>query len=218
VLTSLLAAAGVGLLGGAHCAFMCGPLIAAGCRGRGARAGAAYLGGRLLSHATAGAIFGALGIEAMRALSGSTLPLLLLGAVATALLARGVTLLLPPRPVLATLGRGPRLGSRVAAFAASLVPRRALPLGLATGVLPCGLLAGAWALAAATANPLEGALVMTTFSLASAPGLALALLVALRARRLTPFTSRALQGALWCALAVFVGIRPILFGVHACCR
>jgi sulfite exporter TauE/SafE len=220
VLSSLLAAAAVlGLLGSLHCALMCGPLLAAGCAGGAgtrARSVAAYFNGRLASHVFAGAVFGALGAHAAEWLSRSLWQRALLFTIAALALIKGARLLFIGRRVsLMTIGHGPR-SPGFGGWIAAQLPRRALPLGLATGALPCGLLAGAWALAASTGNPLHGALVMALFSVATAPGLAAGLVLSLPAlrRRWSP----AWQGALWCALGLFLGLRPLIeySGIHRC--
>jgi len=218
VLSAVGAALALGLLGSFHCALMCGPLLAAGCarEGRRGRALLGYLGGRLASYAFAGAIFGALGARAAHRFSASSIQTVALLAFAALALLKGFKLLFADRarpPLVAIRRSAPSPGLRLLA---SLVPRRALPLGLLTGALPCGLLAGAWILAASTGDPLGGAMLMLAFSIATAPGLLASLLLALPAlrRRWSP----SWQGALWCALALFVGLRPLLdHAVHARC-
>ena len=62
------------------------------------------------------------------------------------------------------------------------------------------------------------AIAMAVFSIATAPGLVAALFVGLRigglARRLSP----ACQGALWCALGLFVAVRPLVDHIQGCCH
>jgi sulfite exporter TauE/SafE len=220
VLTSILAAAAaLGVLGTLHCALMCGPLALAGCGARGARAAGAYLGGRLAAHALAGAVFGAAGANAARVLSAPTAQLVLVSAIAAAMLAQGVGLLVGrPAPTLVPLGLRRREPSRVAAFLVSLLPRRALPLGLATGALPCGMLAGGWALAAATGSPLHGALAMVVFSIATAPGLVAVVLSGIGASRAAGRLTARWKGALFCAVALSLGLRLLLEQAHHGCH
>lgn len=109
----------------------------------------------------------------------------------------------------------PRRRAPIVRFLMSLLPRRGLALGLATGALPCGMLAGAWMVAASTAHPVQGALVMLAFSAASLPGLIVPLLarrIAARAFSLPP----AIHGALWCLLGLFVAARPFFSGMESC--
>ncbi len=221
--STLAAAALVGLLGSLHCTFMCGPLLVAGCStesGLRARRAPAYFAARVVSYAFVGALFGQLGAHAAHRLSGPTVQRVLLGLVAAAMLWKGIRLIRAarPRPELVLLGRAPSPSEKPSplwARLAALVPRRAAPLGLVTGLLPCGLLASGWALAASTGRPLDGALVMAAFSLATAPGLVAALVVGLRLGGLRRRWSPAWQGALWCALALWIGVRPLF--VHAHC-
>ena len=221
MLISILAgAAAFGFLGSLHCTFMCGPLAAAGCTAGGGlhpSSAALYFGGRLVSYAFAGAAFGALGAHLGCYLRLETLQSVLLCAVATMAIVKGLKLSLglgAGAAPLTKLGRPHRL-RRAARFVASLVPRRALSLGLATGMLPCGLLAGAWSMAAATGNPLHGVLVMGIFSAATAPALGTSLLVARAADRPGILASRRGQGLLWCVLGLWIIARSVLdHGAH----
>jgi len=197
-----------GLLGSFHCALMCGPLAVAGCRT--AQSAIGYFAGRALVYACVGALFGSLGEHAQHRLPIGLLQGIMLGAVALAALAKGVRLLWPRTSELVPLRRPP---GQFGALLARLMPRRGLSLGLATGALPCGFLAGGWALAAAGGSPMTGALVMLVFSLATLPSLAASLLLAGRARwRPSP----AVAGLLWCGLALWIALRPLI--AHAAHR
>ena len=217
---SMAASAAVfGLLGSFHCAFMCGPLACAGCHagsGRRWSSAALYFGGRLTSYVFAGALFGALGSHLGCWIHIDRLQQLLLAAVACFAVARGVQLWSDPSPErgLTQLER-PSLVRRAARFVASLVPKRALSLGLVTGGLPCGLLAGAWALAAATGGPGKGALVMLAFSLATTPALVATLFAGRLAGRARWIATTRWQGIAWCALALWIVGRSLLsHGLH----
>jgi sulfite exporter TauE/SafE len=192
-----------GLLGSFHCALMCGPLALAGCNSR--RTTFGYFAGRAVIYSFAGALFGALGEHAQHRLPIGAIQTGLLLAVAMLALVKGIRLLLPRRE-LVQLRTPP---SPAGQFFAGLLPRRGLALGLATGLLPCGFLAGGWALAASTGDALAGALVMLVFALATLPALAGSLLLRNRWRP-TP----AVAGMLWCALAVWIAIRPLLTHAH----
>lgn len=207
-----------GLLGSLHCAGMCGPLAVAGCsKGRGAADGAAgYFAGRLASYATLGALVGHLGKHAFCILPMSAAHVLTVALTALPAAARGLSLLgRKPASELVPLRKKPRSG--VLALLASLLPRRGLALGLATGVLPCGLLFTALAMAAATASPVLGAAAMAAFAIGSAPGLAVPLLGRGLAARYRLRLSPRVEGALWCALALFLAVRLALgeTGCHA---
>jgi hypothetical protein len=221
VLTSILAGAAVfGFLGSLHCTFMCGPLVAAGCgagSGPSRSSAALYFAGRFVSYVFAGAAFGALGAHLGCWLPLPTIQAVLLCTVAAIALVKGVRLALGLGQDVERLMKLRRPSSlrRAARFIASLVPRRALSLGLVTGVLPCGLLAGAWSMAAASGNPLYGALVMAIFSAATAPALGASLLVTRVAERPRLLSSSRGQGLLWCALGLWIIARSLIdHGAH----
>jgi len=206
LMAPLLAAISLGVLGSLHCALMCGPLLVAGCSGR-PRSSLCYFAGRATSYALLGAVFGEAGRAASARLSFTTIQTVLMLAIAALAAAKGLRLLLGfPKPRLVSI-------ERITRQVAPVFPRRGLSLGLATGVLPCGLLAGGWALAASTGHPLHGAAVMIAFFLATTPGLLGALILAKPVAGLRAITP-AWQGALWCALALWIGIRPFLD--HGC--
>lgn len=210
-----LAALALGLGGALHCVAMCGPLAVAGCRSAGgvsARMMLGYHGGRVTSYALAGALFGTIGGHAARLVSLPTLQRGLLLAVAAMALARGVSLLLASRARLVPLRS--RARSPWFARVARLVPRRGLGLGLFTGAMPCAMLAAAWALAAASGHPARGAAVMLVFAAATAPALLASVLAARPLARIA--ASRRWSGILWCALALWISLRPLLEPVAPC--
>lgn len=135
--------------GSLHCLGMCGPIrwIA------GAGKGVPYQGGRFLAYLILGlaaGIFGAM-----------LTPLLLIFLLAAALVVSALKL----RP----LGSAHSLrGRAVGRFAA-----HPFLLGLGTGLLPCGLLYGWIALAVATRNASEGALLLLALWLGTLPALEL---------------------------------------------
>ncbi len=221
--TSLLwAAAGTGLLGSAHCAAMCGPLALAGCSrdGRVVRRDAAgYFASRLVAYAFLGSVMGALGHRATAVLPVESAQRVALVLVAAFALVQGLRALwrARPRSELVQLPRRRETPSLLRTIGGWL-PRRGAALGVATAVLPCGMLMGAWMIAATSAHPLTGAAVMAVFSVASAPGL-IAPLVARRAigarlARLSP----AWIGLAWCALAIWIGVRPLFMSSHGACH
>ena len=199
----LLVALGTGLVGTIHCAAMCGPLVAA------SRGGVSYFAGRLLSYATVGAIMGAIGQHALCLLPVERVQHVAVGLVAAFAAWKAVSALRrprPPRPL--PLGRRrPSLLARVFAH----VPRRGFGLGLATGILPCGMLVPAWTLAMSSGDALSGAAIMAAFFTGSAPGL-LAPLVA--GRWLATRVPRAVQAGAWTALALWTLARPLLAVIH----
>ncbi len=210
----LAGAAAFGFLGSLHCAFMCGPLACAGCGvGSGLRysSAALYFGGRLVSYMFAGALFGALGAHLGCRIPIEKVQTLLLAGVSVFAVVRGIQLYIGARrgERVTQLGR-PSLFRRAIRRIAALVPRRALSLGLVTGGLPCGLLASAWALAAATGQPGRGALVMLAFCLATAPALAATLWAGRMTSHLRWLSATRWQSFVWFGLAVWIVGRSFL--------
>lgn len=170
-----------GLAGGAtHCAGMCGPFVVAQVTsGLAARptltrlsAGALvpYHLGRAATYVGLGA---AAGLASGMVVHGAGFRPLLVG-----LLALGAALMLAQAvaQLAALLPTAPAgLADRVARAAAPLLadPRggRRFLLGLVLGFLPCGLLYGAIAAAAATGSAFGGALAMAGFALGTVPAL-----------------------------------------------
>ena len=224
-MNSLATALVTGLLGSLHCAVMCGPLVTAGCSGRRGDLGR-YVLGRFVSYATVGAVFGHLGHQALMLAPVATVETVAVLLVAGYAAIRGLRLLglSPPgegragiaRPVSLRLRPYPPGRSRGSSIAwlVSLLPRSGLGLGLVTGILPCGLLASAWLLAMATGQALGGAMVMTVFAVASAPGLLLPWFgQKMLARRGLHLTAR-VQGVAWLLLALWIAVRPLLAATH----
>lgn len=172
---------GASLLGSAHCAGMCGGFVAfyagAGPRRSGLLAHLAYNGGRLAAYAALGAGAGALG-AALDTTGG-----VLLGIQRTAAIVSGVLITLwGVRSLLEGLGaRVPRLGAPAGlrtlaagglrAVADAPPPVRALVVGLATGLLPCGWLYVFLATAAGTGSAPGGAVLMAVFWLGTLPAM-----------------------------------------------
>jgi sulfite exporter TauE/SafE len=179
----------VGLLGGTHCAGMCGGIVSAlslqATQGRsGLPIHLAYNVGRIASYTVAGALAGAVGyafgdllpvqrgLYLFASLMLLALGLYLLGATATlAIVERG----------------GQRLWVRVQPLTRRFLPVRgpaqALPLGALWGWLPCGLVYSALTTALASGSAARGALAMLAFGLGTLPNLLLAGLVLTRFRR-----------------------------------
>jgi hypothetical protein len=218
--SALFTALATGALGSAHCAAMCGPLVVAGCssaKGISMRDSVEYFLGRIFSYATVGAVLGHLGRHALCILPMNVVEGIAIGLVAIAAAYRGIRLLRGKEKGerLIQLGARPSRPS-IASLLGQLLPKRGLGLGLATGILPCGMLLPAWALAAGTASAPAGAAVMVVFSLATLPGL----LVPLAGRRLLQRVLSKLpaqaHGLAWCALALWMAVRPLLVASGAC--
>jgi len=220
VIAKIIAASALGLVGSLHCAGMCGPLVIAGTMRGGRmcfRRLGGYLLGRVVSYALVGAVVGQLGAHALHHVpmqTGQTALALLMGVFAGW---TGVRLLLRTIFRRSPAGAGGLHRDRVASlltWVAQWIPRRGLGLGLATGLLPCGLLVPAWLLAASTGEPGQGALVMATFFVASAPGLLAPAIVLRFARRSWTQVPVWAQGAAWLVLAAWIAVRPFVAWGH----
>lgn len=217
----------LGLLGGLHCAGMCGPLVLAlPATGRGGWQFAAgrgvYHAGRIATYCLLGMVFG---------LAGRTL--LLAGVQQWVSVMLGV-LLLVGLVVSPRFLEFPWIVRRVGSLKrvmAGFLRTRTLPslvvLGGLNGLLPCGLVYAACAGAAAAGGWLEGALFMLTFGLGTLPvmlaislsGRLLPAALRLRLRHLMPIS----VGVLGCLLilrGLSLGIpylSPDLAGGAGCC-
>jgi sulfite exporter TauE/SafE len=173
-----------GLVGSlTHCTLMCGPFVLAQVAGRLERgraaggelvrlAGAAlvpYHLGRVTTYTLLGALAGAIAGQ-VTALAG--FPWLLAGCLALAALAFAAQAVEGLRHA---AGGGGTLGAWLGRVAGPLMrdPRglRGYALGLALGLLPCGLLYGALAAAAGAGSAARGALAMAAFTVGTMPAL-----------------------------------------------
>lgn len=189
---SLVPAFLAGLLGGVHCAGMCGGLVAAFSLGlpgdrRAAALQVACNLGRVATYVGLGAAAGTLGAGTL--VFESTLPVqkILFAASCVMLLALGLYLagLFARFAAVERMGQG--LWRRVQPLLARVLPIRSVGSALAAGVLwgflPCGLVYSGVVLALASASPAQGALVMAAFGAGTLPNL---LAMGLLAGRLKP--------------------------------
>jgi sulfite exporter TauE/SafE len=187
---SLLALFIVGLLGGGHCAGMCGGIVGAlslqSPQGGGAAilVHLAYNLGRIGSYVLAGLLAGLLGQAAgnLMAVQHGLYLFASLMLIAMGLYLLGITQILTP------LERGGQaLWQRIQPLTKRFLPVRgiaqALPLGLLWGWLPCGLVYSALTTALASGSAGQGALLMLAFGLGTLPNLLLAGLLLARFRR-----------------------------------
>lgn len=178
----LLTAFMAGLLGGVHCAAMCGGIVSltrASGTGTAQRSSfpLAYNAGRIASYAVAGALAGLLG-QAGMVLRGGVLAqhllMFLMGAalIVVALNVAGV------RPVM----RGMETAGSVLWRQLQPVSRHVLPvtspwqalgLGALWGWLPCGMVYAVLLVALAAGNAGEGALILAAFGFGTLPNLLL---------------------------------------------
>ncbi len=194
------------VLGSAHCAGMCGPLVLAVARGR--AQGHAYHAGRLLSYAALGALAGALGERVFGAggeagrqwLAGGAAVLMAAGFVALGVSAwRGGAPHVPvvPRPVLGWLYR--KTGGAPAL------------LGALSAALPCGWLHSFVLAAVATQSATRGAGLMAVFWLGTMP--VLSAVPWLSERLLAPVRARAPR--LTAVVLISVGLAGLGFKLQA---
>jgi sulfite exporter TauE/SafE len=220
----LLAGTLLGLASAPHCVAMCGPLTAfAAVDARGvATPGASlrYQAGRALGYAALGGIAGGVGGGL-----ASFLPFEAEGVFSFVLAA---TLAIAaarfwPRSSLVTLRRRPpsRMGARLGAAAGGLlsrVPRQPLALGIASALLPCGVLASGALLAAGSGGALSGALVMLGLAFGSGASL-LAGSVVLGRVDLASNRRAAMAFSILLGIgAVVLASRPFLLGAHGACH
>ncbi len=177
--TQAIAAFTLALLGGLHCAGMCGGFVGAMQinRPRGvsaARLAAGYHAGRIASYTLAGALVGTLG-GALYAADVLPVQVVLLVLGSLMLLAIGVSLL----GRAAWLNRLEPLGvwiwRLIGPLARRVYPPRsggqALLAGLAWGWIPCGMVYAALPLALVAGGPWQGAAVMLAFGAGTLPNM-----------------------------------------------
>jgi sulfite exporter TauE/SafE len=166
-----------GLMGGVHCAAMCGGWVAATCRekSRGLAYPLAYNVGRIASYAVAGALAGALG-EAGVALRGGVLAqqvMLVVASTALFVVALYVAGVAPFMRVVEVAGVA--VWRRLQPYSRHFLPVNSLPralgLGALWGWLPCGMVYMTLLSAVATGNAWHGALVMLAFGVGTLPNL-----------------------------------------------
>ncbi len=204
-----------GLLGSAHCIGMCGPFAlivgsqAANWKSNLGRQ-SVYTLGRVFTYSVLGAIAGAAGLYVQENLST-----IVNAAAVLAMIAGGFLIYqgLAAAQVFTRRSTGPtKAGCFAREFFSSFLKAPGLQnlflAGLFTGLLPCGLVYGFLALAAATRSPILGASLMAIFGLGTAPIMMLTgcggSLLGLIGRK------RVFQFAAWCV--VLTGVISIARG------
>ena len=191
----------MGLFGGLHCVTMCGPIAAILCT-RNERAdrrlAVATNLGRIMSYSILGAVLGALGGEIAARVHLADAQLVMRLVAAAALVFVGLRL----AGIIRARGTSRRAASSRASGAGWLLryaPGRvpAFFRGAAWGLLPCGLVYGALALALASGSARGGAVVMLAFGAGTLPAIGTAIVLA---GRMSPWlkhaTFRAVAGLL----------------------
>ncbi len=177
----LLSAFLVGLLGGVHCAGMCGGIVGAlsfGLRGgRNLPILLAYNAGRISSYTLAGALMGALGFYFSGLLPVQTAQHVLLSLAGLFLILMGLYLAGWWNALSRLEQAGGHLWRRIEPLGRRLLPVRNVPqalmLGMLWGWLPCGLVYSALVWTVSAGGALEGAMLMAAFGLGTLPNLLL---------------------------------------------
>ncbi len=179
----------VGLLGGGHCAGMCGGIVGAlSMQGPQGAASVpihlAYNLGRIASYTAAGLVAGLLG-QAVGSLGSLQTGLYLFAQLM--LIAMGIYLLGLTQSLAWLERSGQGVWQRIQPLTARFLPVRgvaqAFPLGLLWGWLPCGLVYSALTTALASGSAGKGAMLMLAFGLGTLTNLLLAGLLLARFRR-----------------------------------
>jgi sulfite exporter TauE/SafE len=213
------AAFAAGLLGGVHCAAMCGPIVAACSNAASASRRArwplalAYNGGRIISYATAGAIAGFSGQTGL-ALRGGTLTLEAMSIIAgAALIVMALCVAGVPRVKRVLEAAGGLIWRQVQPYSRRFLPANTVPrafgLGTIWGWLPCGMVYAVLVTAVAAAGPAEGALVMLAFGLGTLPNV---LALGVIASRLKALRLKSVRIGAAAAIAGLAIVGP--FAVH----
>lgn len=213
----LTAAFVTGLLGSAHCVGMCGGisgLFAVNAAAKSLMTQApkalAYNLGRIVSYAVLGVIVAVLGKTMVDSIPKLAAPVRLASGLLIILI--GLQLAFNWRILAPLENAGAKLWRAVAPTAKGLLPvesvGKALGLGLIWGLLPCGLVYSVLLLAASTADPVGGSLVMLAFGLGTMPAM---VATGLSASKLSQFMSRNRVGA--GLLIVLIGIATIAMPV-----
>jgi sulfite exporter TauE/SafE len=214
----LAAAFGAGFLGSAHCLGMCSGI--SGLFAVGATVASfktqvplaiAYNVGRVLSYAFLGVTIATIGSAVVGAIPNLAGPVRLASGLLIIVVGLQVAfnwrLLAPIEKV------GAVIWNRLAPHAKGLIPATtvlsAAGLGLIWGWLPCGLVYGALLLAATTADPVGGGLVMIAFGLGTMPAMVLS---GLSAARISAYVSqnRVAAGLLIIVLGVATMALPLM--------
>lgn len=206
----------IGLLGGVHCAGMCGGIVSAlslQTPGAAATSGPAwtvhlaYNLGRISSYAIAGALIGALGSLGLLLENWLPVQMTLYVAANLMMVALGLYLTGVTRMLAFVEHAGQRLWQRVQPATRRFLPVRgaaqAFPLGMLWGWLPCGMVYSVLAMTLLSGSAARGAAIMLAFGLGTLPNLLFAGLLLARFRSI-------LQGR---ALRLGAGLIVAAFGI-----
>lgn len=217
----LLAALAAGFLGSGHCVGMCGAIVILLERPEATRGPLlrrlVYNAGRLACYALLGALAGTAGLVLTQLAGAETGLRVLRYAAAVVVLLLALDLLFGLRTLGMLEAAGARVWRRLAPLAAKLLPAtnlaRAAGAGFLWGMLPCGLVYAAVALAASSGSAAAGAAVMAAFWLGTLPAL---LAAGALARRLASFRTRPavrrVFGVLVLGAAILALVLPLQHG------
>jgi uncharacterized protein len=181
-----LAAISIGFLGSAHCAGMCGPILIAVNSGKTRGLQLLHHAGRLITYATFGAIAGAIG-QSFSVLGVQQVFSIVMGTI----LVLGVAIIPFSKKISfleAAISKLSLKAHQVIHQKGWSKPTTRFMLGMANGLLPCGLVYLAVAGAANTFTPWDGAAFMLFFGFGTIP--ALFLMTELGKRLSTSFSSK----------------------------
>ena len=169
-----------GLAGGLHCAAMCGSLIGVATlhtRKQGGRfrwgLALSYNVGRITSYAVAGALAGFAGNAGLMLRGAPWMHHVLMSIAAGTLILISLYLMGFSRAVQGLEGAGVIVWRAIQPYSRHFLPAdtlpRALGLGAVWGWLPCGMVYAVLLAAIASADPLEGGIIMLAFGLGTLP-------------------------------------------------
>ncbi len=206
-----------GILGSAHCLGMCAGLSGLFAVNRSVASlrrdipmAVTYNAGRVVSYAAIGVIVAALGEAFVDAIPGLAAPVRLASGLLIVVI--GLQVAFNWRFLAPIEKAGARLWGRIAPAARGLLPVTSIPkalgLGLLWGWLPCGLVYSVLLIAATTADPLSGGLVMVAFGIGTMPAM---IATGVSAAKLSQFMSGKRLGA--GLLIILIGLATIAMPV-----
>lgn len=179
----MLTAFAAGLLGGAHCAAMCGGIVGMTCAPQSPDASPRwrfllmYNSGRIASYAAAGALAGALGQGGMVLRGGALAQHLLMFLMGATLIVVALNVAGVKSVTQGMEAAGSFLWRQLQPVARHFLPVaspwQALGLGALWGWLPCGMVYAVLLTALASGDAGEGALILAAFGLGTLPNLLL---------------------------------------------
>jgi hypothetical protein len=209
----LIGAFVVGLLGGVHCAGMCGGIVGALSFGSAEQRRwpilLSYNVGRIASYTVAGAIMGALGFFFSGLLPVQVAQQLLLTVAAVFLILMGLYLAGWSQLLSRVERAGGVIWRRIEPLGRRFLPVRSVGQGLVLGALwgwlPCGLVYSALIWTVSSGGALQGAALMLAFGLGTLPNL---LLMGVAAQQLSRWVR--LPIVRWSAGALVIGFGLVL--------